>query len=541
MSHSNKDGVEFVEYGSGSHFDAAHRDAAGAHRAQPVLVHRASWRPRHVGPRRGAGSFASPIILICCRTVPHRRSAAVSAPSSASSTPASRCWPASTSPSAPGLDFLVLDQTRPDIDVPVVRVIVPGMRHFYRRFGPGRLYDVPVKLGWLDRPIAGEPTSIRCILTPEVLGSAPRRSKQSGRRRRQAHGPAQVLSVRLLGHVALKRRPAGEWRGHSTAVRSRFGTAQRRVRLSARALCALACRWQSFAAPKRSADKEVDIWSGGWPRAAWSNTGCGHPRGGGEPSRHRAAASGLLAADRRGCATPIRSFCRDLPICGGAPTKWCWNRRAPARCSRSAIRRSPRLLAALATPQKVKTLRRQAGFPGHRAAGAAARLRRSCSRSPPRTKGCGRPKATTISSLWDFHDLLFHARSTEGRHANPVGGHYALCGHHRAAAGDAAELAGREDRSRGAFVPRRRKNSRRPQSSSMNAIRRATSTTAIRSRLPNCRAFSTPPRASIRRSKRRSTRSRSGRRRSDAHAYDAALSVGRRELRARALSRRRQM
>jgi oxazoline/thiazoline synthase len=52
-----------------------------------------------------------------------------------------------------GLDFLVLDQTRPDIEVPVVRVIVPGLRHFYRRFAPGRLYDVPVKLGWRDRPI----------------------------------------------------------------------------------------------------------------------------------------------------------------------------------------------------------------------------------------------------------------------------------------------------------------------------------------------------------------------------------------------------
>jgi bacteriocin biosynthesis cyclodehydratase domain-containing protein len=51
-----------------------------------------------------------------------------------------------------GLDFLVLDQTRPDIDVPVVRVTVPGMRHFYRRFGPGRLYDVQLKLRWLDRP-----------------------------------------------------------------------------------------------------------------------------------------------------------------------------------------------------------------------------------------------------------------------------------------------------------------------------------------------------------------------------------------------------
>jgi ribosomal protein S12 methylthiotransferase accessory factor len=53
-----------------------------------------------------------------------------------------------------GLDFLVLDQTRPDIEVPVVRVIVPGLRHFYRRFAPGRLYDVPVKLGLLDRPLA---------------------------------------------------------------------------------------------------------------------------------------------------------------------------------------------------------------------------------------------------------------------------------------------------------------------------------------------------------------------------------------------------
>ena len=53
-----------------------------------------------------------------------------------------------------GLDFLVLDQTRPDVEVPVVRVIVPGLRHFYRRFGPGRLYDVPVKLGLLDRPLS---------------------------------------------------------------------------------------------------------------------------------------------------------------------------------------------------------------------------------------------------------------------------------------------------------------------------------------------------------------------------------------------------
>jgi ribosomal protein S12 methylthiotransferase accessory factor len=51
-----------------------------------------------------------------------------------------------------GLETLVLDQTRPDIGLPVVRVVVPGLRHFWPRFGPGRLYDVPVRMGWLQEP-----------------------------------------------------------------------------------------------------------------------------------------------------------------------------------------------------------------------------------------------------------------------------------------------------------------------------------------------------------------------------------------------------
>ena len=55
---------------------------------------------------------------------------------------------------ARGMEFLVLDQTRPDIGMPVVRVIVPGLRHFWERFAPGRLYDVPVALGWRESPLA---------------------------------------------------------------------------------------------------------------------------------------------------------------------------------------------------------------------------------------------------------------------------------------------------------------------------------------------------------------------------------------------------
>lgn len=53
-----------------------------------------------------------------------------------------------------GLELLVLDQTWPDIGLPVVKVFVPGLRHFWARFAPGRLYDVPVKLGWLAAPLA---------------------------------------------------------------------------------------------------------------------------------------------------------------------------------------------------------------------------------------------------------------------------------------------------------------------------------------------------------------------------------------------------
>ena len=53
---------------------------------------------------------------------------------------------------ARGMEFLVLDQTRPDIGMPVVRVIVPGLRHFWERFAPGRLFNVPVELGWAESP-----------------------------------------------------------------------------------------------------------------------------------------------------------------------------------------------------------------------------------------------------------------------------------------------------------------------------------------------------------------------------------------------------
>lgn len=53
-----------------------------------------------------------------------------------------------------GMDMLVLDQTRPDIGLPVVKVLVPGLRSMWARFAPGRLFDIPVRLGRCARPTA---------------------------------------------------------------------------------------------------------------------------------------------------------------------------------------------------------------------------------------------------------------------------------------------------------------------------------------------------------------------------------------------------
>ena len=53
-----------------------------------------------------------------------------------------------------GLEMLVLDHTRPDIGLPVARVIVPGLRHFWPRYAPGRLFDVPVASGLVERTLA---------------------------------------------------------------------------------------------------------------------------------------------------------------------------------------------------------------------------------------------------------------------------------------------------------------------------------------------------------------------------------------------------
>jgi SagB-type dehydrogenase family enzyme len=78
--------------------------------------------------------------------------------------------------------------------------------------------------------------------------------------------------------------------------------------------------------------------------------------------------------------------------------------------------------ARLAQPRSIRSLRRQGGFPLELLA-----LLLDCRilfKVEAGNFGLRTDEGDSHLVLWDFHDLLFHTRSTEGRHANPVGGTY---------------------------------------------------------------------------------------------------------------------
>lgn len=64
-----------------------------------------------------------------------------------------------------GIEVYWVDLTRPELGIPAVRVIAPGLRHHSVRLGPGRLYDVPVGLGWVNRKLReNEMNDVACII-----------------------------------------------------------------------------------------------------------------------------------------------------------------------------------------------------------------------------------------------------------------------------------------------------------------------------------------------------------------------------------------
>ena len=81
-------------------------------------------------------------------------------------------------------------------------------------------------------------------------------------------------------------------------------------------------------------------------------------------------------------------------------------------------------VAALATPHQIKQLRRQDRFLGVELLALLMDCQILFNVDSVHDNALRPAEGDDNLVLWDFHDLLFHTRSTEGRHANPLGGVY---------------------------------------------------------------------------------------------------------------------
>jgi SagB-type dehydrogenase family enzyme len=82
------------------------------------------------------------------------------------------------------------------------------------------------------------------------------------------------------------------------------------------------------------------------------------------------------------------------------------------------------VLATLSSPQKVGRLRRQDGFAGAELLALLVDCQILFKLDAAGDDGLRGNEGDDNLVLWDFHDLLFHTRSTEGRQSNPLGGLY---------------------------------------------------------------------------------------------------------------------
>jgi SagB-type dehydrogenase family enzyme len=82
------------------------------------------------------------------------------------------------------------------------------------------------------------------------------------------------------------------------------------------------------------------------------------------------------------------------------------------------------MIASLSIPQQISQLRRQDGFPGIELLALLLDCRILFKIDVAGGEGLRLNEGDDQLVLWDFHDLLFHTHSTEGRQANPLGGLY---------------------------------------------------------------------------------------------------------------------
>ena len=242
-----------------------------------------------------------------------------------------------------------------------------------------------------------------------------------GTKRGQRAAPA-TLSARLVGHVSLEAQASGEivacFDGFSVGLGT-FGAAAAERALGLRTGLPLS----SFGPDGRDGDKEIDLLV------------------------RRLAARGLLEYRLRGSRKGEDKVVIEPQVPGY------WPRMSPLgdadvlvlsrfaylrRRANEMVLESPRAgalfkicnpkiaaaMAMLSAPQPLKRLRRQDGFPGLELLALLVDCQILFKIEAGGDDGLRPAEGDDNLVLWDFHDLVFHARSTEGRHANPLGGLY---------------------------------------------------------------------------------------------------------------------
>jgi len=241
---------------------------------------------------------------------------------------------------------------------------------------------------------------------------APR--KKSGRR------AAATLSARLLSHITLRAQAGGDIVARFDDVALGLGKFSAAAAERAKELSA-GVALSAFASSDGETDKEIHILV---RRLAG--------RGLIEYRLGRARGEDLVVIEPQ-----LPDYWPQLPQLGNADTlvlsRFAYMRRRADELVLESPRsgalfkiRDPKIAAALAllaTPQQIKQFRRQKDFPGLE----LLSLLVDCQilfKIAAGGDGLRPTEGDDALVLWDFHDLVFHARSTEGRHANPLGGAY---------------------------------------------------------------------------------------------------------------------
>ena len=230
-----------------------------------------------------------------------------------------------------------------------------------------------------------------------------------------------VVAARLSAHVALEPQPDGNilawFNGYSVGL-GKFSAAAAAQAHHLRTGLPL----KSFAAARSATVREIDLLVRRLARSGLLEYRFGPPKDGSDqvviepqmpeywPRAAKLAANDRIVLSRFAC---MRRRSDEMIL--ESP-------RAAAlfRISNPKITTA---LTSLATPQTLGKLRRQDGFPGAELIG----LLLDCGmlfRVAAGSAGLRADEGDDNLVLWDFHDLLFHIHSTEGRQANPLGGRY---------------------------------------------------------------------------------------------------------------------